>query len=56
MVLLNYIEARGQQKRFFMSPSCFTLKNKDIFPGNIYFRDYKKQLFSFEIIILYLSL
>ena len=31
-VLLNYVEARGQQKRFFMSPSCFTFKKQRSLP------------------------
>lgn len=56
VVLLNYFEDRGQQKRFFMDPNCFILKKKEVLPVTIYLRDCKKQLFFFEIVILYLSL
>lgn len=56
VVLLNYFEDRGQQKRFLMNPSCFILKKKEVLPVTIYLRDCKKQVFFFEIVILYLSL
>lgn len=48
VVLLNYVEVRGQQKRFFMSSSCFILKNREVLPGSIYLETTRSSHFSLK--------
>lgn len=36
VVLLNYFEDRGQQKRFFTSPNYFNLKKEEVLLVGIY--------------------
>lgn len=48
VVLLEYFEDRGQQKRFFMNRSCFIFKKKEVLPVSIYLGTVRSSRFSLK--------